>query len=288
MSCPSMTLWADSPVRPVRFGMITDFHYADRPQLGSRFYSQSKQKLEEAIRIFNQSHLDFIVELGDLKDQDDPPSSSRTLGYVDEIEAVMQQFHGPVYHVLGNHDMDSISKQDFLSYTRNHGAAAGKNHYSFMMNGLKFIVLDANYNADGTDYASGNFDWTYAQIPDSQLKWLQAELAEGDGPVIIFVHQLLDWFSGAPEALTIKNAQAAVEILEKSRRVLAVFQGHFHEGNRSERNGIHFHTLNAAVEGSLPENNSFAIVEIDKALHIHLSCYYDNQLIEYNMPYVEQ
>jgi len=77
----------------------------------------------------------------------------------------MCQYDGPVYHVLGNHDMDSISKRDFLSHTKNHGKAEGKSYYSFVYNRLKFIALDANYNEDGSDYDSGNFDWTYPVYP---------------------------------------------------------------------------------------------------------------------------
>jgi alkaline phosphatase len=286
MSCPP--LWAYNRISPVRFGVITDLHYADRPPRGSRYYRDSKQKLEESIRVFNQSNLDFIIELGDFKDQDDTPIRSRIIAYLDEIEDVMRQFHRPVYQVLGNHDMDSISKQEFLSHTKNHGTATGKSYYSFTINGLKFIVLDANYNEDGLDYDSGNFDWTYAQIPDNQLKWLDNELSAGDEPVIIFVHQLLDWFSGMPPSVYIKNAKTVVEILEQRHRVLAVFQGHHHDGNYSYRNGIHYYTLKAAVEGSFPDNNSFAIVEIDEALHIHVTYLGNNKLLINDMPYVEQ
>lgn len=267
--------WSCNNAFPVRFGLITDIHYADRPHLGSRYYSQSKQKLLEAVHVFNNSNLDFIIELGDYKDQDEPPEKSRTLVFLDEIETVMRRFNGPVYHVLGNHDMDSISKQDFLAHTKNHGTAEGKSYYSFVYHKMKFIVLDANYNEDGSDYDSGNFDWTSAQIPDSQIQWLKNELAESNDPVFVFVHQLLDRFSGVHDSLCIRNAGEIVDILEKSNRVQAVFQGHHHEGNYSYRNGIHYFTMKAAIEGSMPENNSFAIVEIDRELNIHIKGFYN-------------
>ena len=35
------------------------------------------------------------------------------MSFLDEIEAKFQTFDGPVYHVLGNHDMDSISNLNF-------------------------------------------------------------------------------------------------------------------------------------------------------------------------------
>ena len=79
------SLWSCDNVLPVRFGLITDIHFADRSHSGSRYYSQSKQKLLEAIHVFNKSNLDFIIELGDFKDQDVHPEKSRTLAYLDEI-----------------------------------------------------------------------------------------------------------------------------------------------------------------------------------------------------------
>jgi len=276
-------LWSCNNDLPVHFGLITDVHFADRPPRGTRYYNQSKQKLLEALHVFNKSNLHFIIQLGDYKDEDDRPEKSRTLAYLDEIETAMRQYNGPVYHVLGNHDMDSISKQDFLAHTQNHGAAKGKNYYSFVFNRLKFIVLDANYNTDGSDYDSGNFDWTSAQIPESQIQWLKTELAGGSDPVIVFVHQLLDWFSGMHKSLYIRNAEEIVEILEKSNRVLAVFQGHHHSGNYSFRNGIHYFTMKAAVEGALPENNSFATVEIDREFNIRIDGFFncENRFLKY-------
>ena len=267
--------WSCNSTLPVRFGLVTDIHFADRMHRGTRYYSQSKQKLLDAIHVFNKSNLDFIIQLGDYKDQDEQPEKTTTLAFLDDIESVMRQFNGPIYHVLGNHDMDSISKQDFLAHTKNYGTAEGKSYYSFLFKNLKFIVLDANFNEDGSDYDTGNFDWTSSHIPDSQIEWLSSELSKGNEPVIVFVHQLLDWFSGINESLYVRNAEQIVEVLEKSARVLAVFQGHHHSGNYSYRNKIHYLTMKALVEGSLPDNNSFATVEIDSRLNIHVNGFYN-------------
>ena len=65
------------------------------------------------------------------------------------------------YHVLGNHDADSISKEQFLANIKNTNISDGSKYYSFDLKGLHFIVLDANYCADGSDYDHGNFSWTY-------------------------------------------------------------------------------------------------------------------------------
>lgn len=261
----------------LRFGVITDLHYAGKAPRGTRYYNQSIEKLQMALDVFKKADLDFIIELGDLKDQDDEPRKETTLAHLDAVENVFQSYPGPVYHVLGNHDMDSISKTDFLSHIRNHGPAAHKPYYAFVNQGIKFIVLDANNNEDGSDYDSGNFDWKKAYITAPQKEWLKGELTGHTYPVIVFVHQMLDSFSDISPLLCVANAEEIVGLLEESGNVLAVFQGHHHPGHYSFRNGIHYWTMPGAIEESLPENNSFAIVDIDQDRNIYIDGYYNCQ-----------
>lgn len=257
----------------VRFGLVSDLHYADRNRAGSRLYGQTLDKLREAINIFNGAKLDFIIELGDLKDQDANPKWKNTIAYLEEVERVLQTFNGPVYHVLGNHDMDSISKGDFLCHTYNHGETDGCAYYSFECRGIKFIVLDANYNLDGSPYDKGNFEWTKALLPEEQLKWLKKELDEAILPVVIFIHQLLDSFSDIGKELCVHNANDVRNLLDNSGKVMAVFQGHHHFGHYSCMNNIHYWTIKGMIEGEWPANNSFAIVEIEKGKQINITGY---------------
>jgi alkaline phosphatase len=171
--------------------------------------------------------------------------------------------------VLGNHDVDSISKTQFLNNIENAGIDYGKSYYSFDFNGVHLIVLDANYKSDGTDYDHGNFDWTDANIPPAELEWLMQDLAATRKPTIVFIHQLLDG-SGSHY---VNNAAEVRGILEQSGRVLAVFQGHRHDGSYSLIEGIHYYTLKAMVEGPVPESNSYAIVEVRPDMSISVTGY---------------
>lgn len=272
VSCPGLNMTEKN--KKIRFGLITDLHFARKEKWETRYYEQSKQKLQDAITVFNDEKVDFLIELGDLKDQGTPPDKVQTLSFLDEIENTLQTFNGPVYHVLGNHDMDSISKQDYLAHTRSWNDAKGKTYYSFVRDKFKFIVLDGNFNEDSSDYNCGNFQWTKAMIPDDQKMWLQKELENSKYPVIIFVHQLLDAFSGISRDVCILNADEIVQILERSKNVIAVFQGHHHYGHYSFKDGIHYFTMKGMIEGSLPENNSFAVVEIDEDANIYLDGYF--------------
>lgn len=244
--------------RTVRFGMVADCHYADADKAGSRYYRHSLTKLTECVELMNAQKVDFLIELGDFKDQDKPPVEQQTIRYLKAVEEVFQQFNGPTYHVLGNHDVDSISKEQFLANVENSDIDPAKSYYSFDSDGLHFVVLDANYKADGADYDHGNFKWADTNIPPAELNWLKQDLAAASGHAIIFIHQLLD----GTGSVYVNNAADVRQILEESGKVPAVFQGHHHEGSYSRIGGIHYYTLKAVVEGPGPENNSYAVAEV--------------------------
>lgn len=259
---------AESRPNTSRFGIVTDPHYTNRTY-GTRYCDQSLDKLAECVELMNKQAVDFLVELGDFKDQDDPPDERTTLSYLQAIEAEFKQFNGPIYHALGNHDMDSISKSQFLTNVENTDIAPELSYYSFDVNGLHFVVLDANYTSAGIDYDHGNFNWTDALIPALELEWLDQDLASAEGPTIIFIHQLLD----GTGSHYVKNAADVRRILELSGKVMAVFQGHYHTGNYNEIQGIHYYTLKAMVEGSGARNSAYAIVEVHADRSITVSAY---------------
>lgn len=251
--------WFKRPPRGlIRFGLVTDVHYADTDARGSRYYRDSLAKLKECVALMNAEQVDFLIELGDFKDQDEPPMESYSLNYLRTVENVFRKFTGRRYHVLGNHDLDSISKNQFISVIKNSGIARDRTFYSFDRNGLHFIVLDANFTSEGAPYCRGNFDWRDTNIPPSQCDWLGEDMKTTELPTIVFIHQLLD----GEGDVYVNNAAQVRKLLENSGKVLAVFQGHYHQGSYNVINGIHYYTLKALVEGPAPENNSYAVVEV--------------------------
>ena len=235
-----------------RFGMVTDAHYADTEARGGRTYRDGLKLMRECVATMNQEKVDFVIELGDFKDQDNPPVEGKTLDYLKTIEAEFAKFSGPRYHVLGNHDTDSLSKKVFLETVESTGIPKEKSYYAFLHKGVQCIVLDANFKRDGASYDKGNFDWKDANIPKEELEWLKKTLSEHTGKSIIFVHQRLD-NDGA--AICIRNAAEVRKILAESKRVLAVFSGHDHPGAKSVIEGIPYYTLRWLTSG-------YAIVEM--------------------------
>jgi predicted MPP superfamily phosphohydrolase len=260
LSIPALSVHADddpSPTR-IRFGIVTDSHYGDRDHERNRYFRESVVKMNEFVKQMNKENVDFVVEIGDFKDQGNPPAEESTISYLRTIEQEFQKFKGNKYHVLGNHDVDSISKDQFLAIVTNTNISQESKYYSFDMKGLHFIVLDANFSSDGLDYNAGNFDWTDANIPQAELNWLERDLTSTSKPSVVFVHQQLDGQGNH----YIKNAADVRVILQKEKKVLAVFQGHNHAGQYSFIEGIHYYTLKAMVEGTGEKNNSYAIIEI--------------------------
>ncbi|MCY4161849.1 MAG: metallophosphoesterase, partial [Flavobacteriaceae bacterium] len=127
----------------LRFGLTADSHYAKRPQRGTRFYNESHLKMREFVQIMNQKKVDFIMHLGDMKDQDENEKEQDTLNYLNIIESEFSNFNGPKYHCVGNHDVDSITKSQFLNGIENTNIPKTNSYYSFDFNPFHCIVLDA-------------------------------------------------------------------------------------------------------------------------------------------------
>ncbi|MGW8123609.1 metallophosphoesterase family protein [Roseivirga echinicomitans] len=254
----------------IRFGLTTDSHYADRENAGTRYYRDSIDKMNEFVAVMNREKVDFVTHLGDFKDEDLNKEATDTLRYLETLERAYGKFNGPRYHCIGNHDVDSITKSQFLSNIENTGIDKSKSYYSFDKNGFHFIVLDANYHADGRDqfYKEGA-DWQDANIPEVQYNWLQQDLENNELPTIVFCHHPLYEFSKPDAKFHVNDYHKFQQLFEVSGKVLAVFQGHVHEEAHTEINGIHYVTQLGMVDYEGLENNSFAIVEIDdQAIHI--------------------
>ena len=237
----------------VRFGLITDLHYADKDPAGSRHYRETLTKLAEAGQKLSAEGISFAVELGDFIDAAATVEDERQ--YLTRINRDFSALTPRRHYVLGNHCVDTLTKEEFLGTVEQ-----ARSYYSFDTAGYHFIVLDACFRGDGTPYCRKNFQWTDANVPASELEWLQADLEAAPKPTIVFVHQRLD----VSNHYGVKNAAEVRRLLEESNRVLAVFQGHSHQNDYRQFAGIHYCTVAAMVEGSGAENNAYCLVSSGK------------------------
>lgn len=251
-SLGSSSLLSDDETRRLRVGLMTDLHYADKAPAGTRHYRETLAKLEEAARQFERDKPSFIVELGDLIDA--AASVETEQSYLKTINRPFSAICKDRHYVLGNHCVDTLSKDEFLGTVEQE-----KSYYSFDRGGFHFVVLDSCFRSDGQPYGRKNFQWTDANIPAAEIEWLEGDLKASDKPVIVFAHQRLD----VSNSHGVKNNADVRKVLEASRRVLAVFQGHSHQNDLKEIGGIHYCTLVAMVEGSGAKNNGYSVMEIE-------------------------
>ena len=242
---------ADESQRKVRLGMVTDMHYADKAPAGARHYRETLAKLEEAASQFKKDQPEFVVELGDLIDAADSIEVEK--GYLNKINKVFAALPGKKHYILGNHCVHTLTKHEFLE-----GVGQKTSYYSFDTGGFHFVVLDACFRSDGQPYGRKNFRWTDSNIPQDQIEWLQSDLKRANGKAIVFVHQRLD----VSNDYGVKNAAQVRKVLEDSKKVLAVFQGHSHQNDLKDINGIHYCVLRAMIEGSGKENNGYCLLDI--------------------------
>jgi hypothetical protein len=250
-SLDGTSLLADAGPAPLRVGLVTDLHFADKPPAGTRHYRETLGKLAEAASQFEKDKPAFVVELGDLIDAADSVEVERR--YLKAINREFSATSRDRHYVLGNHCVDTLTKAEFLD-----GIEQKQSYYSFARGNFHFVVLDACFRHDGEPYGRKNSTWKDANVTAAELEWLEADLKSTNRKTILFAHQRLD----VSNDHGVKNGAAVRRILEQSGKVLAVFQGHSHQNDLRHIQGIHYCTLRAMVEGSGAENNGYSTMDI--------------------------
>jgi len=248
----------------IRFGLTTDSHYADRDNASLRHYRDSIKKMQDFVIHSNREQLDFIIHLGDFKDEGLLQQEENTVKYLEKLEAIYNQFKGAKYHCVGNHDLDSITKQTFLSKITNTGISKNQSYYSFDLKNWHFIVLDSNYTPEGVDHfmkIDATF-WERPNIPPIELDWLRNDLHNTKFPSIIFCHHPLFEVYHGKFTMFVRNYQEAQDLINKSGKVKACFHGHIHEEMHRLIDDVHYFCSFAMVDYAYPEN-AYSFVDVN-------------------------
>lgn len=215
-------------VQPVRFAIVSDLHAPDIPD--------GLERMQAVVEAANRENVDFLIQLGDFIRLD-----SADIPY----RKVWDEFKGEKYHVLGNHDLDRYTKEEYVA-----GLNMPGRYYSFDKGDFHFIVLDGNNLYDGKGYkpyARANYyvdSKMRAFMDPEQVEWLKKDLAATDKRCIIFSHQSID--------TSMNNGSEVRSILEEENRrsgfqkVALAFSGHDHSNYTKEINGITYVQINSA------------------------------------------
>ncbi|TAL78768.1 MAG: phosphatase [Bacteroidetes bacterium] len=260
---------SDQDQKPLfSFGIIADVQYSDFDPEGTKFYRASLEKLRKAFATFKEDSSDFVINLGDLIDND--------FASYEPVLDILSASGLKTYNVKGNHDysVGTRYKKRIPVLT-----SSKEGYYSFVFKDFRFIFLNGN---ELSTYVSNNklaikkandfisdlknkgeinaIDWN-GGISAKQLNWLSEQLSQANTKaekVFIICH-----FPVFPENVhNLLNYKEVLQILEKYQNIIAWFNGHNHAGNYGNFNQIHFVTFKGMVETKAI--NSFAIVEVYK------------------------
>lgn len=163
------------------------------------------------------------------------------------ILSKLKELDVPLFFSVGNHNSDAYPVDAVLKFF-----GMKKSYYSFVIENVKFIVLDGNYIKTPNEvkpYYKRNYNKTtddYPYIPEEQMKWLKNEIKDDKFYYVIFSHQSL---SNDFMKRGISNREEVRSILEQrnshGRKVLFCMNGHDHGDDFKVINGIHYYTLNS-------------------------------------------
>lgn len=212
----------------VKFAVFTDLHHG--------LMHDAEWRINAFIKACEEEKPDFSIQLGDFFDY----------GLTEkERNLVLEPYKSlscPTYHALGNHDLDSCSKEEILKLW-----GLNRPYYSFDCGFYHFIVLDCNYYKDNHSFVSydhGNYKAKNEYdcfIPDQELMWLEKDLADTQLPVILFSHQCLKH-----EVHGLNNETELMKVIEKTgNKVRMAINGHNHMDALERKNGILYFNLNS-------------------------------------------
>ena len=217
----SVELQREPAKTKIRFGICADIH--------QDIMHDGELRLQVFIDDMQKQDVDFIIQLGDFC-----RPYERNLPFL----KIWEQFQGPRYHVIGNHDNDGgFTHDQVITFWK-----APLKYYSFDKNGYHFVVLNGNEHNPSPDRPVG-----YARyIGKEQQEWLEKDLQQTNLTTIIFCHQGLDNDMGG-----IENATLVRLILERAnqdagfKKVRLVFSGHHHLDYQNEINDIFYIQINS-------------------------------------------
>ena len=246
------------------FGLIADCQYCNVVGQGQRKYSKSDQKLQSCVDDFNTMDLSWVIHLGDFIDKD--------WESFDVVQPIYKQLTMPGYHVLGNHDFSVV---DSLKGSVTDKMGLLSPYYHFNNNGWRFVILNGNdisfhaypkkskeYQVAEEYYIDNKITspkWNGA-IGPQQMSWIEEtfKTAKEQGEnVILFCH-----FPIYPEnAHNLWNADEVVNLIEMYPNVKAYINGHNHDGNYAQKNGVHYLTMKGMVD---TEGSSYGVMKVEE------------------------
>lgn len=249
------------------FGVLTDVQYCDCQPMNENYYPTTLAKFEESVRKFNSEDLAFVIQLGDIIEED--------FASYEKVIPIYEELVKPKYHVLGNHEFSVVPEKKNAVMDK---IGLQNPYYDMSVKGWRFVILDGT---DISTYRVPKNSEAYIKakaklkelknaelenahefngaLSEQQMSWLKKTLksaCEVGEKVILFCH-----YPVFPKNTnTLWNDTEVMELIETYDCVVAYLSGHYHFGNYEKKNGVHYLTLHAMV--NTKDENAFAIIEV--------------------------
>jgi Icc-related predicted phosphoesterase len=224
----------------IRFGVITDTHVhpkrinrQDKREDAPRYL---KDKLLQPLNKFVADMIkfkpNFVVHLGDVIEGTNDSAYVGKVG-LDLVREQLEKIGVPIYWVIGNHDLRSVTKDEFKETL-----GLGSLNQVIDKGDYRFIVLDGNFKPTGEDTRPGK-GYIPGFLPDKIFEWLEPKL-QTDKQVVIFLH-----FTAIPQVTgksIVGNGERLQKMLSKYK-VVAIFNGHIETKIAKEFEGVKYFSL---------------------------------------------
>ncbi len=216
---------------------------------GSTFESRSNSLCEKVGKI------DMIVSLGDAIANQSPQQDSEWLW---QYQNILNQFSANIVSVLGNHDHDFISIEEWQEITNQTNT-----YFSFDVDGFHHVVLHTM-----------NETAPERKVMPEQLHWLAGDLAKTPLPVIIYTHYPLHnqpftyYFhekSHYSEIFYAADREKIRKVISDSANVKLVLNGHSHFFHEEVIDGTQYMAIPSFSEndGENHAGNGYAILHLN-------------------------
>lgn len=241
-------------MKKITLAFVADIHAGEL--LECRPGREATGLLESFVSITNTRKIDAVIELGDRINN---ASHEQDFANLQSVGSILKKLHSPWHSVLGNHDIQYLSKAENKEIL---GLPA--NYYSKQIMDFSCIFLDT---------ADPIWGHCGGSVSKKQLEWLESELMKDARPKLVFGHHPIikqnqtgnPFFVDIPGEDTLANNDEIRSIMKKGRNVVAYCNGHVHWFYCGKDGNIPYLSIPSLLE-SYPEKENapgrFALAEI--------------------------
>lgn len=242
--------------------LITDVHHGDNTNYkhlkGEEYINLFGEEFREASKklITEMDQCDLVINLGDLIHDEDGQKEKDLQTYKEAVSFFATS--AKVEHILGNHDVRNLTLEDLSS-------VIGRNteYCSFDIGGYHHVIIGGNRKEPRNPYL----------LSEEELQWLEKDLKSTELPAIIYSHFPLGnqdqsgnyYFANRPEAGSMGNKGFIRQVLERSGKVKAAFNGHTHFFHKEIIKDIIYCTIPSFSEndGTGRPNHQYALINTE-------------------------